>query len=34
MQLAEGKVELDAIPKPGAAKPAARAGAKRADAAD
>jgi len=34
MQLAEGKVELDAIPMAGAAKPEKRAVGKKADAAD
>src|ERR1035437_7483970 len=34
MQLAEGKVDLDAIPKPSAARPPARAAARKADAAD
>jgi hypothetical protein len=32
MQLAEGKVELDAIPKPTAAKPPAKSAAKKAHA--
>jgi len=34
MLLAEGKVDLDAIPKPSAAKPPARAASRKADAAD
>jgi hypothetical protein len=34
MRLAEGKVELNAIPKPQSAKPAAKAAAKKANAAD
>jgi hypothetical protein len=34
MQLAEGKVDLDAIPKPTAAKPPAKAAARKANAAD
>jgi len=34
MQLAEGKTDLDAIPRPGASKPSATAAAKKARAAD